>query len=283
MTAGDEPGRLFERILVPLDPSEETAGALDLVTSLAAALHSRLEALFIEDPELLALAALPFTREMTLAGAPQAIDPERMERAFKARAAEAQRRLASLARMRSLAWEFRTVRGELEVELWQAAGTGDLVAIGRAPGPVRSPRGLGRAEFAASARCAGSILLTGRQGELARSAVTVLYCETAAGQRALRVAARVARAMGKPVSVLLPRPDAEDGRAVLQRIAREVGADIGLALDLTPGVDAEDIVERVCAIRSGLVIGAVELFDARAEALERLAAEVHSALLLVRE
>ena len=52
------------RILVALDASPYSHAAIEVATILAADLRAELQALFIEDIDLLRLAALPFTREV---------------------------------------------------------------------------------------------------------------------------------------------------------------------------------------------------------------------------
>ena len=78
----------FRRILVALDASRESDAALAAAAELAQQLDAELMGLFIEDIDLLNLAALPFSREvavLSLSG--RGLDPERVARELRSKAA----------------------------------------------------------------------------------------------------------------------------------------------------------------------------------------------------
>ncbi|PKN22384.1 MAG: hypothetical protein CVU64_24985, partial [Deltaproteobacteria bacterium HGW-Deltaproteobacteria-21] len=54
----------IRRILVAMDPSYRSVGALDVAAELAARLGAELSAVFVEDVDLLHLAELPFAMEI---------------------------------------------------------------------------------------------------------------------------------------------------------------------------------------------------------------------------
>ncbi|MGP1252874.1 MAG: hypothetical protein ACTS10_00545 [Kiloniellales bacterium] len=120
----------FSRVLIPLDPSPEATAALEAAAALAARLHRPLEAVFIEDADLLAFAALPFTREVTLSGRPAPdFDSARVERELRLRARVLKGRVERLAVSYSLTCSFRVVRGRREEELSRLHRAGDLLAL----------------------------------------------------------------------------------------------------------------------------------------------------------
>jgi hypothetical protein len=119
------------RIVVPLDTAPDTLRALEAAVALAEGLERPVEAVFIEDPDLLSLAALPFSREIALSGRPSAhLDPLRVERELRARARRLEREVERLARARRVAWRFQVVRGRAEEELRRLRQAGDVVALG---------------------------------------------------------------------------------------------------------------------------------------------------------
>ena len=116
--------------------------ALEAAALLAQRMEAELVGLFIENVDLLHLAALPFTREIDLLSATSRdLDTERMERALRALARDAQRMLASVAGRGTLRWSFRVTRGALAAELLAAAGEADLLVtcVVRSRGAAEAP------------------------------------------------------------------------------------------------------------------------------------------------
>jgi len=238
------------RILVALDSRDLSAQILEVATRLAAERQAELVALYVEDTTFLTAADLPFSKALRLQGGGwESLDPQVMERAFRARAQELRGELASRAARLRLAWTFQTTRGVPAQRLLEAAGEAELVVLGR------SNRGRG-ARLGGTARravreCAASVLLVGGEGAVpqrvtaffdGREPVLEAAAElTALHERPLEVAvlggndeqyaARAAqartwlRAHGQPVH--LRRLDSENPRKVAAAL-RESGP--GLAV-----------------------------------------------------
>ncbi|RME35166.1 MAG: hypothetical protein D6786_02685, partial [Gammaproteobacteria bacterium] len=69
-----------ERIVIALDLDTGARPALELAATLAALLDRELEALFVQDQDLLNLAALPFVSEIDrLSGVSRHLDPGTLE------------------------------------------------------------------------------------------------------------------------------------------------------------------------------------------------------------
>lgn len=102
--------------------------AIATAAELAIALESALLGLFVEDLDLLRLAALPFARE---SAAPPAIgrplDAPTMERALRVKARAAERALARALEPRRQPWTFQVTRGPVLPALIRAAGAEDVV------------------------------------------------------------------------------------------------------------------------------------------------------------
>jgi hypothetical protein len=160
---------------------------------------------FVEDTDLLRVAALPFTREVGLvSGAVRPLEPGDVEGALRRRAEQARRSLADLAESARVKWSFRVARGTLQGEVLAAAGRADVVVTGERP---RAGRGRPR---------------------VAAQTVTAVFEPTEAGHRALSIALRLAEGQLQALSLLVPAAAGSD----LARL-RELAAQ---ALRVAPGL-----------------------------------------------
>lgn len=268
-----------QRILVPLDVSSEARAGLVFAARLARALESHLEGLFIEDQDLVALAGLPFTSELCLTGGPRrTLDPDRLRREFKARAAAAERLLAEVAKAERVSSSFRTARGKTEVEITAAVRQGDLLTVGRALGAVVSHGAQGGAVRLARRPIVGSILLTGHRPTTAPRTVEAVYAGTPDCDPALRLADRLAAALGARLVVTCPAP-AERGVALSEEVGRILERDCTVHVDTAQ--DRERLLASLCARPDRLVVAARTVLDPDSEASERLAGRIACPLLLV--
>ena len=182
----------FRRILVALDASRESDAALAAAAELAQQLDAELMGLFIEDIDLLNLAALPFSREvavLSLSG--RGLDPERVARELRSKAAAARRALAALAEEHHLQWSFRIARGHVDAELLTASREADLVAVGKGTRPLSGKARLGSTGRAMVIQATRSVLLAAGIGGPADAPVAIVY-EGSGDSAALALAARLA-------------------------------------------------------------------------------------------
>ena len=104
----------IHRVVVACDATCEGADALALAVELAARWQVELHGLFVEDAGLLALAELPFARELFAgAGAASGLERTAIESQLAAFAARARQHLAAAAERRGLGWSFQVVRGAI--------------------------------------------------------------------------------------------------------------------------------------------------------------------------
>ena len=189
----DMPARAgFRRILVALDASRESDAALAAAAELAKHLDAELMGLFIEDIDLLNLAALPFSREvpvLSLSG--RELDLERVERELRSKAAAARRALAALAGELHLQWSFRIARGHVDAELLTASQEADLVAVGKGTRPLSGKARLGSTGRAMVIQATRSVLLAAGIGGPTDAPVAIVY-EGSGDSAALALAARLA-------------------------------------------------------------------------------------------
>lgn len=200
MSAGLEPAAP-RRIVVALETSRAGRTALDIAVRLAAALHAELEGVFVEDSELLELAALPFLREIrTHSLSEEAVSAERMQRDLRALARQAERMFVTATEALGVAVSFRVWRGPAAPETLADQLAGDIVGLARGGSPKTR-------HWTAAVTPAATGVAT----------VHALLGDPAAVDRVLDVAARLADTLGAPLRVLAAGDGA--GREVLRRTA----------------------------------------------------------------
>ena len=104
----------IRRVVVACDATSASADALALAAQLAARWQVTLHGLFVEDVGLLALAELPFARELHFgAGAASGLERTAIEGQLAAFAARARQHLAAAAERRGVDWSFQIVRASI--------------------------------------------------------------------------------------------------------------------------------------------------------------------------
>ncbi|NIR59620.1 MAG: hypothetical protein GWO02_08895 [Gammaproteobacteria bacterium] len=171
------------RVLIALPGARYRQAPVPAAARLAARLQAELQALFVEEEDLLRCAGLPFAREVPgVSGEPRHLRVDAMARALRGIAAEMERSLAQAASRAGVPWSFRVVRGRVLAELLALGDETDLILL-RYGGPL--PAGA-----AIRARSGGSVL--------------VAYEASPAGERAVRAAATLAHEEGAALVVLAP-------------------------------------------------------------------------------
>jgi K+-sensing histidine kinase KdpD len=131
-------------ILVALDDACSDHETMETAAHLAADLHAELQGLYIEDVNVLRMAALPFTEEITTAsGLARPIDAESMERAMQNKAEHVRRLMERTAARAQIRCSFSVARGRVTQRALLATSEADLVLFGsRSHAPaVRPPLG----------------------------------------------------------------------------------------------------------------------------------------------
>lgn len=200
----------LRRVLVALDASASSRAALEAAVRWARRGDGEVVALFVEDEDLLRLAAWP--RALAFpgrGGAPRLLDPAAMGRELRA-AADRARRLAEEVTARTRVHvRFEWTRGRVVPTIVAAAREAELVVLGR------RTRATARATLGATAAAVASTLpavLLLDEGEALEPPVVVVVDGTAAGRAALAFADSLARRL-------------------------DHGDDLGLRVLLVPGAD----------------------------------------------
>lgn len=183
------------RLLLAVSCSWTGDGARTILTSIVRAQDLAVDVLFVEDLDLLQLAALPFTREVgRTSGISREIWPGAVERSLRAAAQQMERDLRRLAQEHRFACTFETRRGRFESEVLRKADAVDVVLL-----PSR--------------RSSPTTAL-----ERARSPQQVIVRvepDAPAGERALRLAAFLAQPDLRRLVLVLPDPGRHPAAEVL--------------------------------------------------------------------
>lgn len=185
------------RILLTCDASPLGEAALDAAVALARQLDSELAGLFVENVNLLRMAALPFASEVGLSGArTRRVDTGELERSLRQQAQQVRDALSRAAQTLRVPWSFQVVRGSMLESVLDAMRDADLAVFGYA-GQYAAPAGARAGTEGASSRVAPG-----------NRPILVIYDDTPAAERALIAANVLARVHRTGVFILLIAPDA---------------------------------------------------------------------------
>lgn len=231
------------RIVAALDTA--SPATLHAAIDLARALRAELVGLFVEDPDLLRLATLPFAEVSYPTAARRELDVTGMERGLRAKARRLHRELDARLAGESVRWTFEVVRGRIAAAVATVAIEDDIAVV---PVPVTIPR-------ARLARAFGTLrapLLLVREPLRATDRIAVVPAPDAAIADIARAVAALAEVYGRSVLFALPgsgaagtddrdtlRPFAEQAVDVRLRTLAEVTA---AALDRLLAVEPARIV-----------------------------------------
>jgi nucleotide-binding universal stress UspA family protein len=169
------------RVLVALAASPQSRAAVETAIGLAAAVGARLDALYVEDANLMRLAALPFASETSaLTGIRRSLPLAEIERALRVEATHLERVLAQAAGEARIEWTFQVARGELLAAATAQAAELTVLASGR--------------------RAATN----GRERLPMTRPVAALFDASPAARKTLAVAAGLARAVERELLVFVP-------------------------------------------------------------------------------
>jgi hypothetical protein len=218
----------IERVVVQLDSVSENRAAIDTGARLAARAKAPLHGVFVEDEDLLHLAALPFARQVTLGAGVEPITPANAELHLRAAAEAARRELAAAAKRHRVKSSFEIVRGGSAAAL-SCASASDLVVAGGLTRPVGGHfRTAARWWSAVEIAPAPTLLV--RHDWAASGAVVLLLRETSASAaRLVAAAGQIAQAADSALVVISP-PAVAGAEGFHKWLTDQLG---GLAVHLT--------------------------------------------------
>jgi nucleotide-binding universal stress UspA family protein len=207
------------RILVAIDASRESLAALKAAVRVAERLHAELAGVFVEDIDLVNLAALPFAREFGVGRPARKLDSEAIEQDLRAQAAAARRALAEAAEAMRLPWSFRVARGRVEAELLAAALEADLIALGKAMRPLTRRARLGSTARSLAAGAHSAVLIAAAEARGRAEQIMVTFDGSECADRAMEIAARLAQNDGGDLTVFILAGAEKSKRTVSDRLS----------------------------------------------------------------
>jgi len=271
----------IRRILVALDASRASEDALEAAAAMAELLEAELEALYVEDVNLVRLAGLPFSREVGLASArSRRVVSADVERAMRVEGARARRALEAIASRWRVHCSFRIARGQVASELLAAAAQADLVALATASMVARGG-GLGSTTRAMLTSAVRALFILPPR-ESTQNALAVVYDGSARAREALSLAGQLARER-IPLHVLLIADDADQ-----EHRRREEATRVLVAHGTRPQfewvveVDADQLARRVRGLRVGTLLLAEDCPGLGRAGVQALLKSIDCGVLLLR-
>jgi hypothetical protein len=189
----------FRRVLVALDASRESRHALETSAEIAGRLRAELVGLFVEDLNLLRMAALPASRVLAPGSGACELDVPTIERALRVAADELREVVDAIARRSARPCEFLIARGLVASEVASRSAAGDLVVVaGRTAA----------AAWQAMVADAGVPILAIGPSAADRERMIAVYPDEAAWESVVSAIGDLAAALGRGLVVVRPQ-DAE--------------------------------------------------------------------------
>lgn len=213
----------IRRILVALDASPASLSALETAAELAQTLQSELVGVFVEDINLVRMAALSFSQEVGLFSATRRqLSSLSIERQLRSQANRARQALATIAGRAGVNWSFQTVRGVVSTELLAAALDADLIILGRTGGGRPGRRRIGSTARSILIQTPGLTLLL-QPGARLQLPLLLLYDGSAVARKALWATAQLMRGrQNGHINVLLLAADPGQVQSLRHEVATEL-------------------------------------------------------------
>lgn len=179
-----------ERVVVAVSTGREKH-AIEEAAKLAQLTRSELLAIFVEDVDLLNLAAIPFSVQITTSGERQPLEALGLEREMKAMADAARIEIDRIARAMGIPWRLEVIRGAPKAALQRSTGEKDILVAASTGEEYAEEEETGLGSLVLSAR------LARRNGP-----IVVITAPGEQGDWVVRQAAEIAHSRDKPLLVL---------------------------------------------------------------------------------
>ncbi|HKL51037.1 MAG TPA: universal stress protein [Wenzhouxiangellaceae bacterium] len=267
----------LRRILVALDTSAGSRAALRRAAELAQRIDAEMSGLFVQDENLVQLAALPFARELSASGgAGRSLSPDAMQRELDRQALLLQEELQAIAAVLDLRWSFQTRRGRVVREIADAFAGHNLLVIGRA-GMQPGYRRLGSTARNLLSQSGFPVMLIG-PARVSVERVLAVVDHSSTANRVMRRALELT-SPDHPLQVLACVARREE-LAPLELMLRELAAPSAIEIHALVDGNGQALMECVLRIApTMLVVGQSERLDP--VALEALAWRIDGAILRI--
>jgi len=245
----------IRRIVLALDAMNCEAALIEAAALIAAKLEAELDALFVEDSDVYAVADLPITHEISLGSARErAITGPHVEQALRCLSREAEQRFSAVTRRSRVKGRFEVTRARRGEALSDASARVELLLM--------QPR--------------QRTIVRVRIQETRPPRVFVLCGATPASRRALELAARLAHQDHHVLEVIAggeldaaqlaeieksglrvnlhPHPAGTDSLELLREVENRLGNLLLIAGDLTPAKDRRAVLEELSHLRCQVLL-----------------------------
>lgn len=243
------------RVVVALDSTSESLTILETAAWLASAIDSQLAGLFVEDRDLLRLANLPFSQEVSILQATaRKLEPERLRQEIRARARMARHAVEKQAERHSIRWTFDIVHGRTEAEVTATAQQNDLIAVTAWTGAARSLRVSGTPAELLRRKTGTAILVASQRIMVRPGPVTVVLRSSNRAEDSLRFAVQIAQSKRASLEILVGAEEKEILAKLNQIIGPLVAGKSPIATRSTLGGTGHRLRERLRVLDRGCVV-----------------------------
>lgn len=276
----EEKEKSIQKIIIGLDASPHSLAALELAALLAEKYEAELIGIYVEDINLIRIAALPFVREVDFFSTMvRQVDTSQVVRHLHAQARRAQRALAAIGTEARLRWSFRVSRGVISAELLAAALEADLVILGKVGWSRR--RQLGSTAQVVVAQSPRQTLIF-QPGEHLKRPILVVYDGSEAGDKALITTGQL-RVEDSPVTVVIIAKNPELATQLKAKVVTwSKENDIDTHVLRLSKLDGSMIARLAWSERCGVLVLPAESKVIPIEAILTLLNKAHCAVMLVR-
>lgn len=232
----------INRILVALDASAVNRSVLQAATTLAVNLDAELNALFIEDINLLRLAELPFAREIVYGSdTGRGINVADMERSMLMQTKRLRELVGTIAQQSRLRIAFDVERGDIASAICNASRQTDLLIIGKNSQLLRQSLKVGTIAQAllSSTHCNLMVL---QHGATIERPVVVTFDGSDVSLTAVLLASRLARQDHNVLIVLFPAVNDHRYQLLYNQLMKELK---NTALQIRPVRLSENTVAQI--------------------------------------
>jgi len=245
----------YRRVLLQMDTSTHCRETLDAAIDIAAHLRVELQAIFVEDSDLISVGGLDFVREFSFSSATaRVLDKQTLDAQLKALAGSARRQLEHAGTRRKVTVGFHTVRGNFQQEMTNASQDADLI-IAEGTGRLRARyyRAQLTGRNVTGPMLRPTLLLKG--GKPLAKRFTVICDSAENAGKCLRAVASLFPGEGRELTLLPSAANAADGAALAKALV-DIIADAGLDADiLAPvGLTADAVLRRLGSLDHLLIV-----------------------------
>ncbi len=206
------------RILAGFGSVADEEPTIDTALMLARALEADIAGYFVEDTDLLNLAALPFAKAVRPTDrSVRDVELEHMQRTMTRAAGNWKRMLHASAGRARVNCSFETTRGAYSAEIARACATTDLVVVNPANMPRRTPDSVAGL-LQRIREAAGTVLLPEGRSRARKGPLVLLATGEAADRRLFELTAQLATAAGRRIAIEATQENAQAVRTLAQEI-----------------------------------------------------------------